>query len=979
MLKLVQPGTTTASGMEITAAGVVVGRERGCDLMLCSKGVSRKHARLILRDNTVYVEDLGSINGTLIDGHAIKWMTELLPGHSVTFGDLTFLLIEEKTNQDGSSPVSPADLSPVVSPKTSPVATLKTSDATEAKSVRQFAIRRKETARNTSSQAEPQTIVNKVVPTDSPNCSPDRDGKYVREACVLLLVLVLLSGFGIGRSARGLGGISVPGERDAMQNLITPDTNVADSQPPLDESGTDANGQSRPEPSKSDHPSALTDVKTPNRLARSSSDSQGKNPTQKDPVDLPTSENSGEMSISDSAKAVKLMKEIQRLKVDMRNEEAVLKVAQEQLALPREQAKRVVKFVTVMAERKAIMEGGLDAIAKLESKPRSSAPTETTPPTRVSDSASSLSDPASPVGGSVSPSPQTSTENTKGNTKADAQPRNTVIENIQGTGTSVQPQVQSIPVERGPGYYFNLWGLAVIVGLLLVWMFAVDWMGRDAGNIGSEAPKWFEIYTLAGPAGAFATFLCPDLAWGVLLNSALIGAPLLAYLADRDQRVPRTSRVLRFINWLDPQPMDNVGSESVEQGVEFLNCDADNGRSVALLAPHEKRTPGVLAAKSLVASAIARRASDILLEPDGNQFVARLRIDGLIRPGPSYPDETGRALTNVFKKVALIGSSGGRREQDGKFRVKLAEEILNVRVVSQGTPRGETLSLRLLREQEELTNISGLGCHRKIQGELRDLIAQPHGLFLVCGPTGSGKSTTLRSIVSEIDPATVRIITIESPIEYRMPGVIQNEINTLTGQTFSSALSHVLRQDSDVILVGEIRDLETANAACQAANSEHLVLAAVPANDALSAIRRLIDLGADPLALSNALLAVLGQRLIRRLCPICKVEFRPDGELLRRYRIPSDRDRVLYRPPPGESKCEACEGVGYRGRTGIFELLTMDGAIRTLIRDRAPQTDIKDAARRHGMTTIRESGFLQALRGVTSLDEVDAATTNERT
>jgi len=975
MLKLVQPGSMMTSGIEITAAGVIVGRERGCDLMLCSKNVSRQHARVVLQDKIACVEDLGSSNGTFVDGQPIKELTPLKPGCSVAFGDLTFFLIDDvpavpRDPLSGDTNTSRRDPLPLPQPPAASIA--------ESKPVRRFAIRAFEREKATPPKSGPRPTLKSNTPKLEhrlvSSSSVPAEKNHAWEVCAGLLLVLLVSSFALGKGVGRLGSRDFFGERQAMQNLMTPEP-VEEVAPP--ETGQTPDSASvAPSTKAQANPGAK-----PNQTAPAPS-----------PLDSPSTaavanlepENPGEMSINDSGKALKLMKEAQKLNIDMRDQEAVFRIATERLGMTRDQAKRAVSFVTVMAERKAIMDGGVDAIAKIKPAPR------TTPPASSVPVVTSVpSTPQTDANVPDQPRPDSPPSNLSQQVPSATDPKSAGTDTTERvpTGSNDQqppkpPAVVMAPIHRGTGFYLNTWGLALVTGMLIVWRVLVTWMGRDAERLGETTSTWLDFCTLAGPAGALVMLACPDLGWGTLLNTAFFGLPFMAHLANREQKVPPHLQVLRLQNWFGVQDTSDFDADQTKPtNLEFLKAATEPGPSDTAAPIRVSDKPGLLAAKSLLGSAIARRASDIQLQPEQEQFLARFLIDGRWRDAGTYSQSAGQRLWQVFTQAASPDRVERRGSPDGRFRVRISDESFDVRTVPDPS-RPQTLSLRLLRFQEELTNFSGLGCNRKIQGELRDLISLPQGLILFCGPGHSGKSTTLRSAVSELDSTVQKIIAVEDRLDYRMANIIQLELDRNAGQTMGTLLKTALQQEPGTLVVGEIQDRETAITACHAAKHGHLVLSSIKAGDAVGAIRQLSDWGVESSAIADALTAVLGQRLLRRLCPICKLRYDPEAELLRRYRIPNDRDRVLFKPPgetsAGGSTCEACEGEGYRGRVGIFELLKIDDPIQTLIRDGASPNSLKETARRKGMVPLRESGFLVALRGVTSLEEVDTVTRTER-
>jgi Tfp pilus assembly pilus retraction ATPase PilT len=834
MPKLLGPGA--ANGVDIKFGGLIVGRERGCDIVLRSKNVSRNHARVTFRDGIPRVEDLGSSNGTKVNGVLIKGITELQIGDFIAFGDMTLQLVDEvpPSVQSGPTATTPAAF-PVISEKTNVSATAFASDARRTS----FLTRNDRPAVPIEVKPSPRDEIDSSALTHV--MRPKRN-TFALEACVILLGLSLIVGFFAGRVAQQMGAIKLPGEISAREKLVAP------------VSISNLTSTTVDQPSSSDNPPSSGERRSvglseqPNRgdesisrLTKNGSENVNQVASEASTWDQAAGQDapmSNSLSTVDSAKALKLLREVERASVDLGDTEAVLKIANQKLGMSPEQTRRVVKFVKVLADRKALIEGGglnfnLDPKPKTKSANRSSTSASTASPNPVS-----VNNTPQSVGSQhvteprVSLNPPEAAGNQSVVDQSDVKHGQTVAE----ADFTSQPAFM-MSVNRGAGYYLNLWGLLLILGLAFAWQQSVYWMGADCSQSGMEKEIWPLAACVAGPVGTLSALCCPDLGFGVLLNCACLTTPFLGYLAYRDDRVPQEDRVLQFLSWFDP------GNENPKK-----------------------------------------------------------------------------------------------------------------------------------RHRDELNNLSELGFDRKLQGELRDILAQPQGLLLVCGPPGAGKSTTLRCAIAEFDPQVVKIITIEDPIEYRIAGVTQIEIDSLGGQSYSRSFQRTLRKDPDVVMLGEIRDGETAIAVCQAASREYMILSTVPANDTRAAIQSLVDLGVDSDSLANGLTAILGQRVIRRLCVECKVQYTPDAELLRRYRIPRDNESTFYMPPGRDVECEACGGTGYRGQVGVFELLRIDDTVRTLIRERASPSQIRSAARRAGMTTLRENGFRLVIRGVTSLDEVEVAT-----
>ena len=372
------------------------------------------------------------------------------------------------------------------------------------------------------------------------------------------------------------------------------------------------------------------------------------------------------------------------------------------------------------------------------------------------------------------------------------------------------------------------------------------------------------------------------------------------------------------------------------------------------------------AAKEIISGAVKREATDIHLEPKGEEIQIRYRIDGELTTANSYDYELGPPIITSLKVNSEMDIAERRKPQDGSFYALVNGHMVDFRVSTAPSSYGEKMVIRVLDKARGIKHLDDLGFQPTVLSEVRRVIHMPHGMLIVCGPTGSGKSTTLYSGISELDASKMNIITIENPVEYQLPNVNQTPINEKAGVTFASVLRSSLRQDPDVLMVGEIRDAETAQVAMQAALTGHLVFTTLHANDAVSSIFRLLDLGLEPFMVSSALSAVLAQRLVRRLCPACKNPYVPTPQFLQlaeKQGLNIDR----FFEPVG---CEKCENSGYRGRLGVFELLVLNDKIHSLIQEKPSITDIQKAAKDSGILYLREDALMKAAQGHTSIEQV---------
>ncbi|MEX3581946.1 MAG: type II secretion system ATPase GspE [Burkholderia sp.] len=372
------------------------------------------------------------------------------------------------------------------------------------------------------------------------------------------------------------------------------------------------------------------------------------------------------------------------------------------------------------------------------------------------------------------------------------------------------------------------------------------------------------------------------------------------------------------------------------------------------LLESEDDAPIIRMINALLTQAAREQASDIHIEPFENASVVRFRVDGTLRDVVRPKKALHGALISRIKIMAQLDIAEKRLPQDGRITLRVGGRPVDVRVSTLPTGHGERAVLRLLEKDSQRLNLEALGMGRDTLVQFDQLIGRPHGIVLVTGPTGSGKTTTLYAAMSRLETATTNIMTVEDPIEYDLSGIGQTQINERIGMSFARALRSILRQDPDVIMIGEIRDLETAQIAVQASLTGHLVLATLHTNDAASAVTRLTDMGIEPYLLASSLLGVLAQRLVRQLCPHCK-EPREEEE-----------GRVIYHPVG----CEKCGHSGYTGRRGVYELLVIDDAIRSLVHSNAPDLEILASGRSNGMRTLRDDAERWLAQGNTSLEEV---------
>jgi general secretion pathway protein E len=405
--------------------------------------------------------------------------------------------------------------------------------------------------------------------------------------------------------------------------------------------------------------------------------------------------------------------------------------------------------------------------------------------------------------------------------------------------------------------------------------------------------------------------------------------------------------------------------EDTETVPEYREEDEEN---VDHLRDMASEGPVIRLVNLIITRAIELRASDIHFEPFEEQFRVRYRIDGVLHDVESPPKRLQAAIVSRVKIMAKLNIAERRLPQDGRIMLRVKGKEIDFRVSSIPTIHGESIVLRILDKSSIVLDIEKLGFPEDTMDGFQDLIQSPHGIILVTGPTGSGKTTTLYCALEKINSPDKKIITVEDPVEYQLRGINQIQVKPAIGLTFANSLRSIVRQDPDVILIGEIRDAETAEIAIHSALTGHLVLTTLHTNDAPSAITRLIDMGTEDYLLSSTVIGILAQRLVRVACPFCQEPYSPSPAVMKEMKLSSaDLAGLKISEVKG---CERCSNTGYWGRTGIFEFLRITDDIQKLILGKKDSNIIKEAARKNGLRTLREDGWLKVKQGVTTISEV---------
>ena len=459
----------------------------------------------------------------------------------------------------------------------------------------------------------------------------------------------------------------------------------------------------------------------------------------------------------------------------------------------------------------------------------------------------------------------------------------------------------------------------------------------------------------------------------LVINDPLLFQPLddlrfLTGLKEAEVVLAPHGRILSFINFAY-----DMNRNSAEQVIEDMHGDETSQILSEIeqtddLLEDTSDAPVVKLVNLMLSQAVKARASDIHIEHSQHSLKIRYRVDGLLYDMLSPPKHIQSALISRIKIMARMNIAEKRLPQDGRIEIRIADKNIDIRVSTIPVAFGERVVLRLLDKTNVLLNLSDLGMPAERLGEFDRLIQSPHGIILVTGPTGSGKTTTLYAALSTINKTDINIITIEDPIEYQIEGIGQIQVNPKIDLSFAKGLRSIVRQDPDVILVGEIRDRETAEVAIQSALTGHLVFSTLHTNDSASATTRLIDMGIEPFLVTSSMIAILAQRLVRVICADCKEEYSPDAESLQSIGI--SREMLDGKKICRGRGCPSCLDTGFKGRSGMFELMILDEPVRNLILKTSDANAIKQKAVEQGMFTLRQDGAQKVLSGITTIEEV---------
>jgi len=471
-----------------------------------------------------------------------------------------------------------------------------------------------------------------------------------------------------------------------------------------------------------------------------------------------------------------------------------------------------------------------------------------------------------------------------------------------------------------------------------------------------------KVLGLAGENGRVRVAIADVSSWQQLsVISKVLGRPVEPVFAAEEDILAGINAAYQAAAGRAQEVIEELDRADVLGEVERLRHSED-------LLDVATRAPVIKLVNLILFEAVKRRASDVHVQPYEDRLVVRFRIDGVLYDFFTPPKAIQEEIVSRIKVMGRMNIAEKRLAQDGRATVEVGDRLVDLRIATLPTSFGERAVIRLLDKSIRLYRLGELGMNQRTLGIFRDLIGRDHGIILVTGPTGSGKTTTLYAALQEINAKQVNILTLEDPIEYRLEGISQTQVNEKKGMTFASGLRHVLRQDPDVIMVGEIRDAETARMAIQSALTGHLVFSTLHTNDAAGAVARLLDLGAEPYLVASSLLAVLAQRLVRRICPVCSRPYEPRASDLLRWGM--DTEELRHAGLQMGEGCDHCLNTGYYDRVGIFELLVVDDAIQAEILRYSTAAAIRRKALAAGMQTLRQDGIAKVLAGQTTLEEV---------
>ncbi|MBN8710354.1 MAG: hypothetical protein BGO12_14635 [Verrucomicrobia bacterium 61-8] len=488
--------------------------------------------------------------------------------------------------------------------------------------------------------------------------------------------------------------------------------------------------------------------------------------------------------------------------------------------------------------------------------------------------------------------------------------------------------------------------IAAVFLLTAIWIYSLQWVRRSLDRRGVSPGPWTNIAIILPIVGS------------VLYGIYLAALPFLPEAGARWAPWEAMGRLLRERQ----KAAENPPKRKAARSIEFF----DDEHQAIKLKKKDDLSTGLDLASDILEIALEQRASDIHVEPGSDEYRVRLRLDGIMHERFTFALEDGRRIVTAIKSLAQIDISEKRKAQDGRFRARLGDAGVDFRVATANSIHGEKIVIRVLDHSRGIFDLTSLGMSSEMLETFQQVIHSRNGMILATGPTGSGKTSTLYAALRQLDASRINIMTIEDPAEYELAGATQIAVNIKAGVTYESGLRSILRQDPDVILVGEMRDAEAAQVAVSAALTGHLVLSTLHTKDAPGTLSRLKDMGIERYKLGTALLMIIGQRLVRVLCPACRLETPCEGEELASIGFSFDPGTPIFRA----QGCPECNNTGFKGRTGLFELLVLDDDLRKAVGDDVDESTFLAMAAERGFASYRQDGALKVLMGITTVEEV---------
>jgi len=618
-------------------------------------------------------------------------------------------------------------------------------------------------------------------------------------------------------------------------------------------------------------------------------------------------------------------------------------------------------YITIELEN-GIVRYSLSTVASIDGQPVSTSAGAATTSTADGNATSDSAAQAFPATSNAAPgtsAPEagatTQAPDTQGSaTTSDSAPASAPSKNV-----AISPR-SGVAADAGDRWNFEVFLLGYLV-LAGVWMRGLQAVQRDLHEHRAEPRYW-----------TLAALLLPGIGAGAYFVTLWAQQRLAAARAHKWKSEPEpepapvksgTGQAFPFAVPANFDPAAHVARQGrTRKGLTFLDMD----RQSFVVNGNGEMASGLENASEVLEEALLEKASDIHIEPTSESYRVRFRLDGILHERTSYDPSDGIRIVTALKSLAQIDVAEKRRAQDGKFRVKSEEREVDFRVATANSIYGEKMVIRVLDHRGGVFDLTSLGMSDEMLAQFRQAIHSRNGMILATGPTGSGKTSTLYAALRELDAMSLNIMTIEDPPEYELGGATQLAVNTRAGITYEAGLRSILRQDPDVILVGEMRDAEATGVALRAALTGHLVLSTLHTRDAIGTISRLQDMGVERYQVASALLMVLAQRLVRVLCPDCRQPYAAKGDELESLGFSFDPGSTLY----AACGCDACHGTGYRGRTGLFELLVLDDEFRRALGEGADETLVNELAAQRGFRNYRYDGAEKALLGVTTVEEV---------